>query len=513
MMPAAATPPASRDTAGSSFSRWLLCVVLAAGALVYAGFIAMNVGAYAAGSDSSGYLNNARLLRDGRISTPARVLPGLPTEQAPSYLYVPLGFKPAGPGKIVPTYPFGLSLLVNATAVLTGSSLAPNWTLWWHALAGVGLMFLLGRLAGLPPGWAGLGALLMAACPLHVLFSLQMMSDVPATTWATATVALAWLSRTNVRWAPLAGFALGFAVLVRPTNLLIALPAALALGTARRRWLGFVLGGAPAALGLLLYNWRAYGHPLENGYGGAGGLFEWSNVPVTLAHYAAWLPMLLTPLGLLALGLPLCARQLPRWTALLSVWLLSYLALYASYYNTHETWWYLRFVLPAFPAAWVAALLVAREILRRIGWEKLAPVGSLGAWLVGTLAAAAIFLYAAKWNRHFFTAEAGRGERVYAEAAEWLQKQVPANAVIVAMQTSGTLFYYTDHAILRWDQIHEKDFEQVARAAIAAGRPLFALLEPFEVERIFAEKRVTGHWAQIGAVKEISLWRFDPPAP
>jgi hypothetical protein len=514
MMSAAdATPPASRAAAGPPISRHLLTILLAIGGLVYAGFIGMNIGACAGGSDSSGYLNNARLLWNGRVRATVRTVPGAPSSQLPVYAYTPLGFIPTIPSKMVPTYPIGLPLLVDGTAALTGTRLAPQWTIWWHALAGVALMFLLGRVAGLSPGWAALGALLLAVCPLHVVYSLQMMSDVPATTWATATIVFAWLSRGNRRWALLAGFSLGWAVLLRPTNAIMILPAAVVLGADWRRWLGFVAAGVPAAITLLLYNWRAYGHPLDSGYGRVGELFQSENLSDSLAHYAEWLPVLLTPLGLLALGLPFCARQIPRWSAALALWVLGFLALYAFYYHTHETWWYLRFVLPAFPAAWIAALLVLREILRRLGWEKHFASGSSAAWLAGGSAAVAIFAYSAHWNRTFYTRETGRGELKYENAIEWMQKRVPANAVLAAMQTSGALFYYTDFPIVRWDQIEEKDFAVVARAAAAAGRPLFALLVPFEEERAFVERRLAGHWSKAGAFDDMTLWRYEPGAP
>lgn len=514
MMPVADVPaPASRDSTPASFSRWLLPLLLGLGGMIYAAFIGTHVGAYPSGSDSSGYLNSARLLRAGHISAPERVLPTLPVDQTPVYAYVPLGFIPAQPGRIVPTYAIGVPLLVNATAVFTGARTAANWTLWWHAVAGVGLMFVLGRLAGLASGWAALGALLMASCPLHIFFSLQMMSDVPATTWATATVVFAWLSRRDARWALLAGFSLGIAVLIRPTNLLLILPAAIALGPAPRRWLAFVVAGLPAAAGLFYYNGSAYGNPFASGYGNIGDLFAWANVAPGLAHYGKWLPVLLTPLGVLALGLPLCARRLPLWTAVLIAWLVGFFTIYAAYFHTHETWWYLRFVLPAFPAAWVAALLVMREILQRTGWDEKFAAGSTRAWIAGLLLAAAILGFSMRWNRHFGTAAAGRNQSAEQEAIAWMQQKIPANAVLAAMQASGALFYFTDFPIVRWDQLEERDFPNLARATAAAGRPLFALLEPFEEERVFVEKRLTGRWTKIGVFQQIGLWKFEPGAP
>src|SRR5208283_3612530 len=72
----------------------------------YGVFLTRNVAALAAGADSSGYLNHARLLASGRVHAPARTLPGLPMADAPRFLYTPLGFVPAPDGAgLVPTYP------------------------------------------------------------------------------------------------------------------------------------------------------------------------------------------------------------------------------------------------------------------------------------------------------------------------------------------------------------------------------------------------------------------------
>ena len=63
-----------RRTALPPLLSWIR-VVSALGLLIYALFLAHYMGAYAGGSDQSGYLNNARLLEQGRVITPMRVRP------------------------------------------------------------------------------------------------------------------------------------------------------------------------------------------------------------------------------------------------------------------------------------------------------------------------------------------------------------------------------------------------------------------------------------------------------
>src|SRR6185295_8647367 len=52
-------------------------LVLAVVAATYAWFLVQRGASYAGGSDSSGYLNSARLLAHGKVSEPVRTIPGL----------------------------------------------------------------------------------------------------------------------------------------------------------------------------------------------------------------------------------------------------------------------------------------------------------------------------------------------------------------------------------------------------------------------------------------------------
>ena len=66
--------------------------------VLYALVLGRNVAAVAAGSDSSGYLNHAKLLASGHVHVEPRTIPGLPDSSAPKGLYMALGFKPAWDG-------------------------------------------------------------------------------------------------------------------------------------------------------------------------------------------------------------------------------------------------------------------------------------------------------------------------------------------------------------------------------------------------------------------------------
>ena len=161
-------------------------VLLAAAALAaYAILVLAFTDPYAGGSDTSGYLNHARLLFSGRVHAPFRILEGLPPEKAPYDIYTPLGLKPAPDGNgLVPTYPSGLPLLLAAAARAVGWDGAAALVGVGHALLGILLVYALGRMCRLPRPWAAVGAVIVAASPLYLLYSAQIMSDVPSLAWS-----------------------------------------------------------------------------------------------------------------------------------------------------------------------------------------------------------------------------------------------------------------------------------------------------------------------------------------
>ena len=89
-------------------SRLYRLLPLIAGVLLIAYLVIMirHVCAVAGGSDSSGYLNEARMLSRGVLTEPVAGLRLLHLDDSAVNLFIPLGFIPGPrPGTMVPSYP------------------------------------------------------------------------------------------------------------------------------------------------------------------------------------------------------------------------------------------------------------------------------------------------------------------------------------------------------------------------------------------------------------------------
>lgn len=459
-----------------------------------------HVDACAGGSDSSGYMNQARLLAQGRIHVPVRALPGLKAGDFSEFLYSPLGFRPDR-DTIVPTYPIGLPLLIAAAAAILGWSQAANVVIVLHALAAIVLIYALARAMTIRWRGALVAAVCLGASPLFLFFSLQTMSDTPALTWVCATAWTAWRARERGGWWPLwTGFCFSVAVLIRPTDVLLAPALVIAWWPLwHRRTLLGILGGLPGAAALLIYNQAAYGSAFATGYGEAGTLFQSGVVEQTALHYLYWLPLLFTPA---VVCFPLLVLRPTRAACFLLVWAAAYLGFYVCYYHTHEAWWYLRFILPAAPALILGWIWALRPYLQWIPARSLAAALAIAA-IVGTYA------YVIRRDR-LPALSAGKGERTYPLAMDWLRANVPPGSVLLCMQTSGAAFYYTPFTLLRWDEIERKNEPEVAEAAANAGRPIYAALFPFEQKEVL-DKRMPGDWRKLAQVRAVTIWQWAGP--
>jgi hypothetical protein len=125
--------------------------------------------------------------------------------------------------------------------------------------------------------------------------------------------------------------------------------------------------------------------------------------------------------------------------------------------------------------------------------------------VLGIFAAAAGIVYQADQGVHRFF----RGERIYLRASRMAERLVPPGGLVVAMQMSGALEYYTKVPYAMWNWLDEGRLVVVDRALRANGGTWYALLAPFEVEHV--RVRFPGTWTELGREGDVVLWRLEPP--
>jgi hypothetical protein len=479
------------------------------GLLGYAVFMAWHSAVVAGGADSSGYLNSARLFAAGRLVADLRA----PAEMGPRASLDAMHFLPQGffPGRdktqLTPTYPTGLPLHFAAAGRLLGWKLGPLLVELCAAISAVWLCYLAARELGLAAALAASGAIMLAAFPVFLFTSVQPLSDTLATAWSLAALYTALRARARACWAVGAGAALAMAVLIRPTNLLLVPALLVLLGLDWRRLALFGVGGLPGAAWLAFYNHVLYGHPLRSGYGETVlAAFDVSYGVPTAIHFIKWLALLLPAVVLVLPFIGLVRRDLRRRE--LFAFALMFGAIvgcYAFYEVSHEVWWCLRFILPVVPALILAALLGVEALARGPGnrWPRaFRPIVALGLalWAIGN---------SWYWSPRLGVFLMKRYELAYADGALAARDRLPEGALVVCSAFSGSLYFYTDFAVLRSDQIEASVFARYAALAYGAGRPVCAVL--FESEETEAFRRCPGQWTRLAQIRNVGLWQLASP--
>lgn len=334
--------------------------LLAGAALV----IGLHFGAFLPlASDSYGYVSQAELIANGRLTTPVSPLAADAPWPDAAWTLAPLGYRPGSTGALVPTYPPGYPALMAAAIRMAGTRagyvVVPLmgallvWTTWRIGTRVVG------------PATGLLAALLMLCSPILLIQLCVPMSDVPAAAlWALAlSLTLAGTRRSVLAAGTLSGLALA----VRPNLLLLAI--VLAVAVAAGAWMRgrakasiamaslYALGMVPGlvAVGWLFSHW--YGSPFRSGYGELDALFSTRHAFANLARYPAWLVETQSVLAaaplLLLLARPAGARLAPLVT--LAAFAVTAFATYL-FYLPFDNWGFLRFLLPAWPSLMVLAV-------------------------------------------------------------------------------------------------------------------------------------------------------------
>lgn len=491
--------------------RLLLFVALVA----YARWFVPLLTPYAGGADSSGYVWSAQLFARGQIAAPLHRPADAPGSLRPD-TFAPLGtLVRSNQTELVPSYPTGLPLLLALGLIATPLETGIAAILLLAVLAALWLTYRLGRAAGLDRLWAVVPAAVLGSSPLFIFSGQQVMTDVLSTSLALGVVLLAWRARRRPSSAIWAGAALGLATLVRPTNIVFAAPLVAATGLSFRALWRVALGGVPFALFLFVYQFTLFGSPFSSGYGDMRSAFSLAYVVPTLRHYASWLPSLFSWLIAAApVGWWFWRADDRAWGWIGAAWVAGVFGLYVAYFHTSETWWYLRFILPAIPPLLVAAAWACQRSLHavlhavpvRAATACTAACALLAAWLIphGLLGHPLAAIYrATKVN-----------EREYRDALRWFAIHHPAAQPVLMVQLGGAARVYTPQIVtMRFDRLSAAHWQALRAWQQASGTTVDAALLPFEEPEFLAaaaEGRLACRWALRDAYHAVHFWECPP---
>ena len=149
------------------------------------------------------------------------------------------------------------------------------------------------------------------------------------------------------------------------------------------------------------------------------------------------------------------------------------------FYLPFDHWGYLRFLLPALP---IAMLLSADALV----WlsSRLGVAASVCGVAAVTVLAVMHGVHRARWDGFFANADA---DQRYADAGVYIDSMTPPRAVVLAMQHSGSVRFYSGRATLRYDLLDPAWLDRAIDHLEVLGFRTYALLEDWE-EEVFRQR-------------------------
>ena len=507
-------PPADRAADGRWLERGAERVMpFAVSLAVLLGlYLGVHYGSFAAGgSDSYGYLSQARLWLSGipRVEQPFVQDFSWPNRE---WVFSPLGYRPFSPdGTIVPTYPSGLPMLMAVFSVFGANG--PFFVVPVLGALMVGLTYVLGKDATGSRAVGALAAVLLLASPIVLTHLLVPMSDIPAAAgWTLVAVMV-------LKHQPLAaGIAAGVTLLIRPNLVLLALVPVFAWQEKRETLIRYAMGIVPGLVAIMVINTLLYGGPLSSGYGSLLEPYSWSSVPLNLRNYFVWIVQTQTPFILLAL-VPLFVPGALRdnspavstrncLAAMVVLTFVSYI-----FYATFNQWFYLRFLLPAYPALLVLLAAALRWLAWKIPVEARVPAVAV--------VCAVMIPFGVNVGRNEGIFRVAAYEQRHIRAANEVAARTPPDAIVLSVQHSGSVRYYANRTTMRYDWLEEGALDAALDDLASKGRRAYLVVDDWEEKEFrsrFSPANRAGRldWAPLARVAgkpEVHVFDMQGGAP
>ncbi|MEO5739397.1 MAG: hypothetical protein ABIS29_02250, partial [Vicinamibacterales bacterium] len=192
-----------------------------------------------------------------------------------------------------------------------------------------------------------------------------------------------------------------------------------------------------------------------------------NTAPQNLLNNARWLIKTQTPFVALAVIPFLGKKDRTPFAALMGLTLLSYL-----FYATFNHWFYLRFLLPAYPALFVLMAAGLRTICLKLPVEARVPAA--------VCFCAALVPYSVKVGQDEYIYNQAASEQRYVRAAAEIAARTPATAAVLAVQHSGSVRYYSNRTTVRWDWVPADRLDAVISDMTALGHHPFVVVDDWE---------------------------------
>jgi hypothetical protein len=449
---------------------------------------------YAGGSDAYGYVSEAHLWATGTLRVEQPFVRDVKWPFAAD-AFTPLAYRPTADGTaIVPIYAPGLPMLMAIFERLAGRAAVFYVVPLMGGLAIWATYAMGSRFGGRTVGASA--AILLATSPAFLFQLMLPTSDVPATAWWALSLTLLMVEGRGAALA--SGLAAGAAILTRPNLVPLAvIPGVLLLWRAARardmagpaghhseasqgaqafqRVILFAAGAIPACLIVGIINARLWGSPLATGYERLDVQYQWRHVVPNLERYPRWLLNTQTPAILLALLAPfMAARRSPRYrsvTSMLACFITAVFVIYL-FHQPNDAWFWLRYLLPAFPPLFVLMSAGLAVTLARV------PRGV-------RLMATGVVLALLAWHGVVYGLNDGifrfrEGERKSRAIGEYIANSLPDRAVFISKLHSGSIRYYSGRLTLQYERIPPKALDSVVADLRGLGYQPYIVLEDWE---------------------------------
>jgi hypothetical protein len=166
-----------------------------------------------------------------------------------------------------------------------------------------------------------------------------------------------------------------------------------------------------------------------------------------------------------------------------------------------DAWWYLRFLLPAYPVLAVATCMTVAAVAGRLR-------------LAGPVLATALVGGAVAFGLYYSADFEALGEYRFPIMGAYVRDRLPHDAVVFSMMHGGSTMLYSGRPIVRWDFTDRARLDEAISAVESAGYHPYAVLDDWEVKSfrdLFAGRSQRGalDWPPLVMLQHVNTGVWD----